>query len=71
MIPQYVFACSRRLFAKDVLGTVSLVLDKKSGVDYSMLLITQLTVVQLSPIALKATEGREMKLLEAQNKCED
>ena len=52
-------------------GQLSLVLDKKSGVDYSMLLITQLTVVQLSPIALKATEGREMKLLEAQNKCED
>ena len=44
---------------------------QESGVDDSVLLVTQLTVAQLSPIALKATEGREMKPLEAQNGCED
>ena len=46
-------------------------MDKKSGVDDSMLLVTQLTGAQPSPIALKATEGREMMPLEAQNGCED
>ena len=59
------------MFAKDVLGTVRLVVDKKSGVDDSMLLVTQLTGAQPSPIALKATEGREMTPLDAQNGCED